>query len=65
MNLGMFLDRAQEIETAIANVTNQFTVLQGQKAEVAHWIEQLKNPVVPPVPPVEPPLASSDETPVE
>lgn len=42
MNLEILLARAQEIETAILNMTSQLNALHGHKAETAHWIEQLK-----------------------
>jgi len=42
MNLEILLHRAQEIETAILNMTGQLNVLHGHKAETAHWVEKLK-----------------------
>lgn len=40
MQLENLLSRAQEIEQAIINATNQLTALAGHKQELAHWIQQ-------------------------
>ena len=42
MNLEALLKRADEIEAAIVNMSNQYQALLGHKAEVAYWIEQLR-----------------------
>lgn len=64
MNLEVLLQRAQEIEQTILSMTGQLNALHGHKTEVAHWIEQLKNPV-PDTQSNETAVASLDEVPVE
>lgn len=44
MNLETLLTRAQEIETAIVNTTNQLNSLFGHKNETQYWITQLQSP---------------------
>ncbi len=42
MNLELLLARAEEIENAILQATNQLNALYGHKAETAHWIQKAK-----------------------
>lgn len=44
MNLELLLTRAQEIESAILNMTAQLNALHGHKTEVTHWISELQKP---------------------
>lgn len=44
MNLEQLLTRAQEIETAILNMTAQLNALHGHKTEITHWISELQKP---------------------
>ncbi len=44
MNLEKLLTRAQEIETAILNITAQLNALHGHKTELSHWISQFQSP---------------------
>lgn len=37
------LARAEEIETAILNMSAQLNALHGHKAETAHWIHKLQS----------------------
>lgn len=42
MNLEKLLERAQEIDSAIASMSAQLSALHGHKTEVAHWLKQLQ-----------------------
>ncbi len=56
MNLEQLLARAQEIETAILNITSQLNALHGHKAETLHWIQRVQEGApVENTPQVEPP----------
>ena len=63
MNLETMLARAQEIEGAIVNTTNQLNALFGHKNETQHWIAKLREAESSTQ--VEEPLASSEEVPVQ
>lgn len=43
MDLKGMLARAEEIETAILNMSAQLNALHGHKAETAHWIHKLQS----------------------
>lgn len=44
MNVQNLVDRIQEIDTAIINMTAQLNALQGHKAETSHWLKTLQTP---------------------
>ncbi len=44
MNLEELLARAQEIESAILNMTAQLNALHGHKTELTHWLSKLQSP---------------------